>query len=409
MKKTLLPVVAVVLALPAAQRAARAYDVVLNAQGEYLDAYLIDGTEPPRRVVFIDPDPPEPDNPKGKPARVGRHVNGKVCFFPKGFGPKGGFVIADDTYREACLDRRTQPQARCSVTKRGNRNYVGKDPDGWGVFKKNGKWAKRVIHVDVEGEFSDDNQPQGTIDPQGCLFDEQGNLFATDVGHGDFGSPDGAFLVFFPGKKKKSYDSYCFLDKALGAPGMPVRDDAGNIYIPEPSALRVTKFSPPFPSSVADCDNPERLVTTPPTKEVFIASSGNLAIPAGIARVPMSDHFYLGSVIAPTIAEFDANGAFVRTIVPQGVPKNPLGIDVGADGTVYYAELNLDPVGMFPRCGSVSRARFDETGAPLAPEQLGRYLRFPDGVTVADSKRLRVKLEKLPPAPEGDPSRCGGE
>jgi hypothetical protein len=43
--------------------------------------------------------------------------------------------------------------------------YVGTDPDGWGVFKRNGKWAKRVIHVEVAGEFSDDNQPQGTIDP----------------------------------------------------------------------------------------------------------------------------------------------------------------------------------------------------------------------------------------------------
>jgi hypothetical protein len=410
MKKTLLPVVAVVLALPAVERAARAYDVVLNAQGEYLDAYVIDGTEPPRRVVFIDPDPPEPDNPKGKPARVGRHVNGKVCFFPKGFGPKGGFVIADDTYREACLDRRTQPQARCSVTKRGNRNYVGKDPDGWGVFKKNGKWAKRVIHVDVEGEFSDDNQPQGTIDPQGCVFDDQGNLFATDVGHGDFSSPDGAFLVFFPGKKKR-YDSYCFLDKALGAPGMPVRDDAGNIYVPEPAALRLTKFSPPFPSSAADCDNPEHLVTTPPTKSVFLdVGTSGLITPAGIARVPDSDHLYVGSVLLPpVINEYDANGDFVRNIVPSGTPKNPLGIDVSADGTVYYAELNLDPVGMFPRCGSVSRVRFDESGAPLAPEQLGRYLRFPDGVTVTDSKRLHVKFNKLPPAPEGDPQRCGGE
>lgn len=406
MKRLFVIVVAGVVGMPFAQRGARAFDVVLNAQGEYLDAYLIDGTEPPPRVVFIDPDPPEPDNPDGKPARVGRHVNGKVCFFPKGFGPKGGFVIADDTYREACLEG--TPQARCSVTKRRSPHYVGRDADGWGVFKKNGKWAKRVIQVEVEGEFSPENQPQGTIDPQGCAFDENGNLFATDVGHGDFSSPDGAFIVFFPGKKER-YDSYCFLDKALGAPGMPVRDDAGNIYIPEPSALKVTKFSPPFPTSAADCDNPERLVTTPPTKTVFLASSGNLAIPAGIARVPGSDHFYLGSVLAPTIAEFDANGAFVRTIVPQGVPKNPLGIDVGADGTAYYAELNLDPVGNFPRCGSVSRVRFDESGAPLAPEQLSQYLRFPDGVTVADSSRFRVKFDKLPPAPEGDPSRCGGE
>ena len=396
-----------VLAMPFAQPLARAYDVVLNAQGEYLDAYLINGTEPPPRVVFIDPDPPQPDDPKSPPPRVGRHVNGKVCFFPKGFGPKGGFVIADDTYREACLDR-SQPQARCSVTKRHKRNYVGKDPDGWGVFKKNGKWAKRVIHVDVEGEFSDANQPQGTVDPQGCAFDEKGNLFATDVGHGNPGSADGAFLVFFPGKKKR-YDTYCFLDKKLGAPGMPVRDDAGNFYIPEPALLKVTKFSAPFPTSAADCDNPEHLVTTPPAKTVFLASSANLVVPAGIARVPMSDHFYLDSVIAPTIAEFDANGGFVRTIVPVGVPKNPLGVDVGADGTIYYAELNLDPVQNSPRCGSVSRVRFDGSDTPLAPEQLGHYLRFPDGVTVVDSSRLHVKLEKLPAAPEIDPTRCGGE
>jgi hypothetical protein len=409
MTRLLLLVATSMLLASPVPRVARAFDVVLNAQGEFLDAYLIDGTEPPQRVVFIDPDPPEPDNPDGKPARVGRHVNGKLCFFPKGFGPKGGFVIADDTYREACLDR-SQPQARCSVTKRRSPHYVGKDPDGWGVFKKNGKWAKRVIHVDVEGEFSDDNQPQGTIDPQGCAFDESGNLFVTDVGHGDASSPDGAFIVFFPGKKER-YDTYCFLDKALGAPGMPIRDDAGNFLIPEPAALKVTKFSPPFPSSPADCDNPERLVTTPPTKTVFLdVGTSGLVTPAGIARVPDSDHVYLGSVlIPPVINEYDANGDFVRNIVPQDAPKNPLGIDVGADGTIYYAELNLDPDTMSPRCGSVARVRFDETATPLAPEQLGRYLRFPDGVTVADSSKFRVKFDQLPLAPEGDPSRCGGE
>jgi hypothetical protein len=388
---------------------ARAFDVVLNAQGEYLDAYLIDGTEPPARVVFIDPDPAEPDNPKGKPARVGRHVNGKLCFFPKGFGPKGGFVIADDTYREACLDRAT-PQARCSVTRRRSPMYVGKDPDGWGVFKKNGKWAKRVIHVEVEGEFSDDNQPQGTIDPQGCAFDAQGNLFVTDVGHADPGSPDGAFLVFFPGRKQR-YDTYCFLDRRLGAPGMPIRDDAGNFYVPEPAAVRVTKFSPPFPTSAADCANPEHLVTTPPTKAVFLnVAAGGLVTPAGIARVPGSDHVYIGSVLIPkVINEYDAAGTYVRTIVPAGVPRNPLGIDVGADGTVYYAELNLDPDTNATRCGSVSRARFDGAGMPLAPEELGRRLRFPDGITVVDSSRLRVKLDTLPPAPDIDPAQCGGE
>src|SRR5215471_7247731 len=97
----------VVLFLAASSTAALAgsFDVVINAQREYADAYLIDGSASPRRVVFIDPDPPAPDDPNSPPPRVGRHVNGKLCFFPKGFGPNGGFVMADDTYREACVDR----------------------------------------------------------------------------------------------------------------------------------------------------------------------------------------------------------------------------------------------------------------------------------------------------------------
>src|SRR5207249_3923970 len=39
---------------------ARAYDVVLSTQGEYMDAYLVNGTPFPPRVVFDDPDPPAP-------------------------------------------------------------------------------------------------------------------------------------------------------------------------------------------------------------------------------------------------------------------------------------------------------------------------------------------------------------
>src|SRR5437773_10879334 len=127
-RPALVPVVALAaLILPHAS--ARAFDVVLNAQGEFVDGYLVNGTALPPKVVFIDPDPPNPDI-LGTPPRVGRHVNGKLCFFPGG----RRFVVADDTYRESCLDR-NPPQARCSVTRRGSRFFVGKDPDGWAVFR----------------------------------------------------------------------------------------------------------------------------------------------------------------------------------------------------------------------------------------------------------------------------------
>ena len=392
------------LALPLSLAAAAPFDVVLNAQGEFLDAYLIDGNPVPKRVVFIDPDPPDPQDLKTR-ARVGRHVNGRLCFFPKGFGPKGGFVIADDTYREACLDIGT-PQARCAITNPRDPQYVGKDPDGWGVFKKSGKWAKWQIHA--EHDFSLPGESQGTIDPQGCLFDAQGNLWGNDVGHGAFGADDGSLIVFFPGPKKR-YDTYCFVDKTLAAPSMPVADAFGNIYLSETAGARITKFSPPFPSSAADCANPGHLVTIPPTKTVFAPDSG-LGTPSGITHVRGTDRFLIASVLIPAVInEYSATGAFVRNIVPAGVPKNPLGIDTGTDGTVYYSELNLDPVTFDTRCGSVSRARFDTNGQPLPPEELGRHLRFPDGVTVVSSKSLKVKWSKLPLSPDIDPSRCGGE
>ena len=121
-------------------------------------------------MVFIDPDPANPDSLTGPPPRVGRHVNGKLCFFPRLPGLNRKFVIADDTWRESCLDQ-NPPQARCSVTRRGSPFFVGPDPDGWAVFKRNGKWARRHIHTAWPGfsttplGMSPPPAPQGNIDP----------------------------------------------------------------------------------------------------------------------------------------------------------------------------------------------------------------------------------------------------
>ena len=85
---------------------------------------------------------------------------------------------------------------------------------------------------------------------------------------------------------------------------------------------------------------------------------------------------------------------------------NPIGMDVGSDGTLYYAELNLNP-DTSTGCGRVSMVRF-VGGTPQAPQVLGQNLSFPDGVTVIDSTQVHVNFLKLPPAPEPAPSTCNG-
>jgi hypothetical protein len=390
---------------------AGAFEVVLSTQGEYMDGYLVNGKAFPPRVIVNDPDPHPADSLAVPPYIGGRHLNGKVCFFPPRVRRhRRQYLVADDEYREACLDP-NPPQARCSVTKRKSPFYVGKGLDGWAVFFASGKWTRQHIQVQGQPSVDQNNDPQGAKDPQGCAFLPDGRLIATDVGSEIVGVNDGALMVFFPGGPHGGYSSYCFLDNALADPGMPVLDDAGNIYVPEPQAARVTKFSPPYPSSPADCANPELLVATPPHKATWLSGGvGGLTIPVSIAHVHGSGDFYVAGALAPPIInEYDPNGAFVRNIVPANVPKNPLGMDVGQDGTLYYAELNLDPITFTPRCGSVSMVQFDGAGNPQPPVTLGTHLQFPDGITVVESSRLRIRFNDLKPSPDIPASECGGE
>src|SRR5437773_12485092 len=119
-RPALVPVVALAaLILPHAS--ARAFDVVLNAQGEFMDGYLVNGTALPPKVVFIDPDPPNPDI-LGTPPRVGRHVNGKLCFFPPASGLTAKSVVSAESYREPYLNR-TPPREPGRPSRRASRYH----------------------------------------------------------------------------------------------------------------------------------------------------------------------------------------------------------------------------------------------------------------------------------------------
>jgi len=385
---------------------ASAYEVLLSTQGEYMDGYLVNGKPFPPRVIVNDPDPHPADSLDAPPIIGGRHLNGQVCFFPPRAHRPQQYVVADDAFRESCLDVKV-PQARCAVTNPTSLFFVGTDPDGWAVMDRYGRWTREHIHTPWDVTQP---QPQGNKDPQGCVFDSQARLFATDVGSEQTGLNDGSLMVFFPGADH-SYKTYCFLDKELADPGMPAMDNSGNIYIPEPQASKVTVFSRPFPSSAADCANPEHLVTKPPGKRTWLSGGGEggLNIPVSIVRAPHAHWYVAGAIFPPIINEYDAKAKFVRNIVPADVPKNPLGMAVGRDRTLYYAELNLDPTTFGTRCGSVSMVRFDGKGNPLAPETLGVRLGFPDGLTMIDSSKLRINFKKLQPSPDHDAAECGGE
>jgi hypothetical protein len=404
-----------------ADRAA-AFDVVLSSQGEYLDAYLVKPTGIERKAFVV------PDDP----AHGGRHINGKVCFFPETARPRyrGKMVAADDTFDEACgatvvddADVTNENYDRCA---RSGAHFVGDDPAGWVILNRNGSWYdQRVIHTrgcgpNGQGAPCDfDAASPGTVDPQGCFFDVRGNLWGTDVGHdGDFTNHDGVLVVFF---KDADYRDYCIVADTLLSPAMPAYtlDTFGlrleNIYLPQSGGgniLRLTNVVGPvlgFPKSRADCPGDDHKVALGPLTLPFTLPvlSGSLT-PASIVRKPSTQNWYVASVLLPAaILEYDFLGLLVGSALPpMAMPKNPEGLDVGSDGTIYYSELNLqsDPsAGEFfaTGCGSVSKYK---PGA-AAPTTLAEHLRFPDGITVVDS----AKLDLTNLASPSDETFCASE
>jgi len=235
---------------------ARAFDVVLNAQGEYLDAYLIDGTEP-HRAWCHRPDP-RARRSEGQ-AGAGRTPRERqALLLPKGFGPKALRDRRRHYARPASIAPRRRPGA---ASRAGAARCTSQGPRRLGRVQEERKWAKRVIHVEVEGEFSDDNQPQGTSTRRAALR-RTGQSLRHRRGPCRPGSPDGAFLVSSRAGSSATTPT-AFSTAGSARPhahprrcGQFLRSRAGRSARDEVLAA--------FPTSAADCANPEHLVTTPP-------------------------------------------------------------------------------------------------------------------------------------------------
>ena len=335
-----------------------AQELLLGAEGNRVRRIDVDTVSSPPllRDVLV-------ENAAGDPVD-GRDVNGMVCALPDG---SGRFVMGEDT---------GQPSP----------------PAGWGVFDADGSQVGKLTATYFSA------QPE----PFGCAFDANGVLFTTEVGDDGFGNFNGQLLMWFPPYDRfpgppgaypntdAPSDHFCKLASDIDTTGGVAIDAQGRVYVASTSAFQVLRFSPPFPTgpdAAGGCGGTDALgspVADAVNREVFLQQFPTTF--SGLAIAP-NGNLYAASVLTGHIAEFDLDGSMVRTIVdpPQlaSPPGNPQGIAVGADGTLYYADLDL--VGVFPNLGpgpngKIRRVTFDAQGDPNPPEILLAGLAFPDGV-----------------------------
>ena len=322
----------------------------------------------------------------------GRDVNGQICERP---GPAGGFVAAEDS---------GQPHP----------------PAGWGVFDATGTQV---------GKLTATYHTAGP-EPHGCAFAPDGSLFTSEVGFQGFGTANGQLIQWFPPYDRfpgpagaypgtdEASTTFCKLAIDLGTAGGVAVDRQGRVYVAQSSGLRIDRFSPPFPTgpdAAGGCGGTDATgapVADSVQREVFATASDGMLTFSGLAPAP-NGNLYAASVLTGGIAEYDPDGHLVRFLLEPsgtGLPTptgNPQDIAVGADGTVYYADLDL--VGALPDVGTgpngkVRRIRFDAAGDPRPPQIVRQGLAFPDGVAL-----LPGDLEPdAPPLPADWPTLAGG-
>jgi len=312
----------------------------------------------------------------------GLDINAQICVWK---GPKGStrLIAGEDTH---------QPNP----------------PQGWGIFDLRGNRVGNLKASEV-GKLTPTYQTgPDNAENYGCGLLEDGRLLTTDVGDQAVGPPSGQLIVWFPPFESRTV-KYCKLDVSIGTAQSLYVDSQDHIYVASARGERagVLRYSGPFPTGddgAHGCgrkDSTGAPLADKVTSETFIkAGDHNLGTPSGIA-VTTTGHFYVSSVFTGVINEYDASGAFVRTILepPAGEqlgPRSystgtPLGLGVGPDGSIYYADIAvIIKPGKLPgpgdANGTVRRIAF-RNGAPQPPQLMDTGLGFPDGIGVWNPPR----------------------
>ena len=300
----------------------------------------------------------------------GRDINGQVCFAPDG---SRVFVAGEDTGEPV-------------------------SPAGFGLFELSGSAVGELSAVQIGKLVPTFPGEETSIpDPYGCSFLSDGRLVTSDIGNNQTGPANGQVIVWFP-PLDVARPSYCKIDVAVGTAGQVYVDAEDRVYVTssrvEPGVYRYTNLptSADAAGGCAGTDETGAPLSTSVVRERFIVSDANLPTVNGIAGTPAGT-FYASSVLSGVIAEYGADGRFLRRILepPAGETigfdpystGTPLGIAADRSGTVYYADLGLvfrnGRFGPGPRTGTVRRIRFDGD-VPQPPEIMDANLAFPDAV-----------------------------
>jgi len=251
----------------------------------------------------------------------------------------------------------------------------------------------RAAHADLPGTAPDN---------YGCGYLHDGRIVTTDIGNNESGEGNGQLIVWFP-PFGLADNHYCKIDITIASANGVWIDGEERIYVASPRENPgIYRYTGPFPTSdtaAGGCGQVDPLgspMADVLREELFIGADGNVPTPNAIVQ---SGHgtFYVSSVLNGVIAEYDADGKFVRRILqpPAGEhlgttpfsTGSPLGLGIDSQGTVYYADLGLalgpDGYGPVDGKGSLRRIRFDN-GTPMPPETMDSGLNFPDGVGVLE-------------------------
>ena len=332
--------------------------IVFSTEGNNLNAYRPDPPFEKQTVIR---------NAEDDPAD-GMDINGQICFFPD---DPHLFIAGEDT---------GQPERT----------------PGWGIFEVEGDTVGSLSASEV-ARLVPTYQPGDNPENYGCGVLSDGRVVTTDIGNEVTGTPSGQLIMWFP-----PFDSeevpYCKIDVTLPtAGGITVGDDdALYVTTARPPDNGVLRFTGPYPTSddaAGGCgrtDGTGAPLADEVNRSLFIPADEHALTPNAVVPAGDDGGFYVSSAFTGTIVHYDADGAYVDTVLapPAGETLGadpfstgtPLGLAVADDGTVYFADLGLgfgaDGVGPVSGAGTLRRLTPDSP----TPETLDDNLDYPDGI-----------------------------